>query len=103
MTTRSLSLRTFLARRLAKKSLLVAEEGDEDAVARLRAALADLGAVTVREEWGVVGSLEMTWTTLEIGGGRLIVDQETGAGITLRGDTALVARVEAAMGRQRAT
>lgn len=95
-----LSLRTLAARWFAERSMLVAADGDARAALALREALTTLGAETVSEEWGLAGSVELTWTTLLVGGRKLIVEQESYEGITLRGPADLVERI-AAMVRSR--
>jgi hypothetical protein len=92
----SLSLRTFLARYFAQRSVVVAaDEDDAPSHAALHDVLTELGAKVIKEEWGVVGAIELTWTTVLVGDERLIVDQVSDVGTTLRGSAALVSRIAA--------
>ena len=70
--------------------------GDDPRVApALREALGEEGATLVDEQWGMAGGVEVTTTTFDIGGRRLVVEQETYEGITLLGDGELVRRIAA--------
>ncbi len=90
MTT-PLSLRALAARWFARTSVQL---GDEPAVIEaLERALGEEKASRVGEQWGVAGSIELTITTFDVGGVRVVVEQETYEGVTLRGDREVVARI----------
>lgn len=82
--TSPLTLKALAARWFARKSTCLGE--DVRTVQTLKLVLADLGALRVDEQWGVAGAVELIVTTVEIGSRRLIVEQETYSGVTIRGD-----------------
>ncbi len=91
MKTTPLSLRALAARWFTRSSTHL---GDDPAVIEaLRRVLAEEGASCLEEQWGLAGSIELTITTFDVGGHRLVVEQETYEGVTLRGGREVVERI----------
>lgn len=77
-----------------EKTTVLGDEHDE----RLRTVLLDVlkqvGASTSSHEHGVGGSQELETLVVEVGGNRLLVEAETYIGLSVRGDAALVDKIE---------
>ncbi len=67
----------------------------------LKAVLEDVGASLHEEQWGLAGAVELSVTVVEIDGKRLIIEQETYIGVTIRGDRDLVEAIEKLVNERR--
>jgi hypothetical protein len=72
-------------------------EHDESARARLRTIVESLGYRAKEQWWGVAGSQEITHVELIGPGGQIEVEAETYVGLTVKGDTRVIAVIRKAM------
>jgi hypothetical protein len=77
-----------------EKTIVLGDEYDERLRAAVLGVLEQLGVSAALHEHGLGGSQELETLTVEIGDKRLVVEAETYVGLSVRGDAALVEKVE---------
>jgi len=84
------------------ETVVLGPEYDELLRRILREALLELGAQSVRHDWGLGGSQELETLEVEIDGHPLRVEAETYMGVSLTGPPDLVRKVQRIVNERRA-
>lgn len=82
------------------KCIDLGEEHDRKLTAALKATLKSMGAKRRRRWWGLGGSQELTETTYDLNGEKIIVETETYMGLKMRGPAAIVDAVAEAVAKR---